>query len=258
MGLILDSAYPGNDPYYRTAPGRTSAGSGSPAAVADRASATVARFGRVVHRFHAAGRSTEGLLGFLLDAGTLAPRSYLSLDEADRRFLRGQPRRLAGLLASESPGHGDVHGYSYGLAIAVECNDYPLLWDPHAAVGMRIRQLSASVRGLPKDFFAPFGRSEYLLSSAAHLTSCLTWPAPPPGGLEPAIPKRWRAATSFPTLIVAGEVDDVTSVVEARQVRSRFPRSRLYVVPDRGHASSLYFPFRSPAVGVIREFVRKH
>jgi pimeloyl-ACP methyl ester carboxylesterase len=95
---------------------------------------------------------------------------------------------------------------------------------------------------LPRDYFAPFGRREYLLSSAAHLTNCLTWPAPPPGGLEPAVPASWRAPTSFPTLVLAGQVDDVTSVAEARQVARRFPRSRLYVVPDRGHVSSLYFP----------------
>ena len=38
-------------------------------------------------------------------------------------------------------------------------------------------------------------------------------------------------------------------------MQARFPRSALYVVPDRGHVSSLYFPFRSPAVGVIRRFI---
>jgi len=111
------------------------------------------------------------------------------------------------------------------------------------------------VRKLPRDFFAPFGRKEYLLSSAARLTPCLYWPAPPAGGFAPAIPSDWRAPQSFPTLITTGQVDDVTSVREARQVRARFPRSRLYVVPDRGHVSSLYFPFRSPAVGVIRRFI---
>ena len=50
----------------------------------------------------------------------------------------------------------------------------------------------------------------------------------------------------------------MTSVREAHQVAARFPRSRLYVVPDRGHVSSLYFPFRSPAVGVIRRFIAAH
>lgn len=111
---------------------------------------------------------------------------------------------------------------------------------------------------LPRDHFAPFNRSEYLLSSAAHLTNCLSWPAALAGGLEPPVPDQWRAPRSFPALILAGELDDVTSIEEARQVKARFARSSLYVVPNRGHSSSIYFPFRSPAVGVIRDFVRHH
>jgi pimeloyl-ACP methyl ester carboxylesterase len=255
-GLILDSAYPADDPYYRTLLPAGLAGlritcrnlpgcAGNP----------VARFARVVHRFHLADRSTEDLLDFLLQAGTLAPRSYLSLDEADRRFLAGDRRRLEKLIAPGPAGHGKLGEFSYGLETAVTCNDYPLLWDPQLEVGERIRQLSAAATRLPKDYFAPFGRREYLLSSAAHLTSCLTWPAPPPGGFEPPVPSGWRAPTTFPTLILAGRVDDITSVTEVRLVKRRFPRSQLYVVPDRGHASSLYFPFRSPAVGTIRHFV---
>ncbi len=255
-GLILDSAYPADDPYYRTLlpaglDGLRIACRDSPGCAGD----PVARLTRVVRRFHAAGRSTEGLIGFLLEAGTLAPRSYLSLDDGDRRFLAGEPRRLDRLLAPGPAGHGKLSEFSYGLEIAVTCNDYPLLWDPHAGIDERIRQLSAAVTRMPKGYFAPFGRREYLLSGAAHLTDCLTWPAPPPGGLEPPVPSGWRAPTSFPTLILAGQVDDVTSVAEARQVKRRFPRSHLYVVPDRGHVSSLYFPFSSPAVGAIRRFL---
>ncbi len=255
-GLVLDSAYPGDDPYYRTllpaglnglrvSCRRSSSCNGDP----------VARLARVVHRFHAADRSTDDLLGFLLGAGTLAPRSYLSLDEADRRFLGGAPQRLERLIAPGPAGHGRLSEFSYGLETAVTCNDYRLLWDPYAGIDERIRQLSAAVTRLPEDYFAPFGRREYLLSPVAHLTSCLTWPAPPAGGLEPPVPAGWRAPATFPTLILAGEVDDVTSVAEARQVQRRFPRSRLYVVPDRGHSSSLYFPFRSPGVGAIRRFI---
>lgn len=256
-GLVLDSAYPGDDPYYRTLLPAGLHGLRVSCRLSPRCSGDpVARFSRVVRRFHAARRSTEGLLSFLLEAGTLAPRSYLSLDEGDRRFLAGDPRRLQRLIAPGPAGHGDLGEFSYGLEIAFECNDYPLLWDPQLGIDGRIAQLSAATRRLPRGHFAPFGRREYLLSDAAHLTNCLDWPAPPPGGLEPPVPAGWRAPTSFPTLILAGQVDDVTSVAEARQVQRRFPRSRLYVVPDRGHSSSLYFPFRSPAVGAIRRFVR--
>lgn len=258
-GLILDSAYPGDDPYYRTL---LSAGRQA-LRLACRISSScsgnaAARYARVVHRFHVLRRSTEGLLRFLLDAGTLAPRSYLSLDDADRRFLHGDPRRLERLIAPGPAGHGNLEEFSYGLEIAVECNDYPLLWDSQAPIGERIRQLTAATRKLSPDHFAPFGRREYVLSSAAHLTNCLTWPAPPAADFEPPVPPGWQAPRSFPTLVLAGQLDDVTSVTEARQVKARFPRSRLYVVPNRGHASSLYFPFRSPAVGAIRGFLRRN
>jgi pimeloyl-ACP methyl ester carboxylesterase len=257
-GLILDSAYPGNDPYYRTLLPAGIKG----LRIACRDSATcsgdpVARLARVVHAFYAAGRSTEPLIGFLLEAGTLAPRSYLSLDEGDRRFLAGDPRRLDALLAPEPAGE-KLSEFSNGLAIAVECNDYKTLWDKSAPFPQRIAELSASLTKLPRSLFAPFGRKEFILSSAANLTPCLYWPAPPAGGLPPAIPSDWKAPRSFPTLVTAGQVDDVTSVREAHEVAARFPRSRLYVVPDRGHVSSLYFPFRSPEVGVIRRFIAGH
>ena len=257
-GLILDSAYPGDDPYYRTLlpaglHGLRIACRDAPSCSGD----PVARLTRVVDVFHRRRRSTESLISFLLEAGTLAPRSYLSLDKGDRRFLAGNPRRLNRLLAP-GPAGEKLSEYSNGLAIAVECNDYKLLWDRSAPFSRRVAELSAAVRGLPRDYFAPFGRAEYILSSAARLTPCLHWPAPPAGGLPPAIPSGWRAPRSFPTLVTAGQVDDVTSVEEARQVKARFPRSRLYVVPDRGHVSSLYFPFRSPEVGVIRRFISSH
>jgi pimeloyl-ACP methyl ester carboxylesterase len=257
-GLILDSAYPGDDPYYRTLlpaglDGLRIACRAAPTCSGD----PVARLTRVVDTFHRRRLSTEPLISFLLEAGTLAPRSYLSLDEADRRFLAGEARRLNRLLAP-GPAGEKLSEYSNGLAIAVECNDYRLLWDSSAPFSQRIAELSVAVRGLPRDYFAPFGRQEYLLSQAARLTPCLYWPRQPGAPSEPAIPSGWRAPRTFPTLITAGQVDDVTSVREAHQVQKRFPRSQLYVVPDRGHVSSLYFPFRSPAVGVIRHFVRTH
>jgi pimeloyl-ACP methyl ester carboxylesterase len=259
-GLILDSAYPGNDPYYRTLlpaglEGLRIACRDAPTCSGD----PVARLTRVVHAFHRSRRSTEPLIAFLLDAGTLAPRSYLSLDEGDRRFLAGEPRRLRRLLASPAEEGGEsILEYSDGLAIAVECNDYKTMWDPRAPFLRRVQELSSAVKRFPRNFFAPFGNREYLLSRAANLTPCLYWPGPPAGGFPAPIPSDWRAPRSFPTLITAGQVDDVTSVREAHQVQARFPRSELYVVPDRGHVSSLYFPFRSPAVGVIRRFITSH
>ncbi len=257
-GLILDSAYPGDDPYYRTLLPAGLEG----LRIACRDAPTcggnpVARLTRVVDAFHRRKLSTEPLISFLLEAGTLAPRSYLSLDEGDRRFLAGEPRRLSRLLAP-GPAGEKLSEYSSGLAIAVECNDYKLLWNSSQPFHRRVAELLQATRGIPAGWFAPFTNREYLLSRAARLTPCLYWPPQPQSPSEPSIPSDWRAPRSFPTQITAGQVDDVTSVREAHQVQARFPRSQLYVVPDRGHVSSLYFPFRSPAVGVIRRFVAAH
>lgn len=258
-GLILESAYPGTDPYYRTILPAALHGLRVTCRVSPRCSGNpVARLTRVVRRFRAAGRSTDGLLGALLEAGNPAPREYLLLDNAERRYLAGEPRPLNRLLATWPAGSGDVREFSLGQEVAVECNDYPKLWNPTLGIDERVRQLSHSVLGLPRDHFAPFSRREYILSAAAGLTECLYWPAPPAGGLERPVPSGWQAPTSFPTLITAGQVDDVTTLAEARQVKRRFPRSRLFVVPDRGHVSALYYPFDSPAVGVIRKFVAAH
>jgi pimeloyl-ACP methyl ester carboxylesterase len=257
-GLILDSAYPGNDPYYRTLlpaglNGLRIACRDAPTCSGD----PVARLTRVVEAFHRERRSTESLIAFLLEAGTLAPRSYLSLDDGDRRFVAGDRSRLDRLLAPEPAGE-KLTEFSSGLAIAVECNDYKTLWDSDGSLRDRVAELFEATREIRPDSFAPFGNAEYILSSAARLTPCLYWPAPPRGPNEPAIPSEWQAPRSFPTLITSGQVDDVTSVREAHEVQARFPRSRLYVVPDRGHVSSLYFPFRSPEVGVIRRFIASH
>lgn len=258
-GLILDSAYPANDPYYRTLLPAGRRGlritcRRSPECSGD----ALGRFKRVVGRYHAAGLPTGDLIGFLLGSGTLAPRSYLSLDRADRLFLGGHPRHLRKLIDPGAPGEGNVRSFSYGLEVAVECNDYPVMWDKSASEPERRAQLAKAVKKLPERFFSPFGRREYLLSEEAHLVTCLNWPQPPEGGLTPPVPAGWRASRSFPTLILAGEVDDITSVAEARQVKRRFPRSRLFVVPNRGHASPLYYPFVSPGTGMIRAFIRSY
>ena len=62
----------------------------------------------------------------------------------------------------------------------------------------------------------------------------------------------------LPVLVLSGEFDDITTVREARQVARRYPSSRLRIVPDRGHVSDLYYPYRSPAVRWIRRFVAGH
>ncbi len=107
----------------------------------------------------------------------------------------------------------------------------------------------------PSNWWAPIRKKTWAYDSASDISACLSWPKRS-AGYQPPIPRGRKMPGRLDTLVLAGEFDSITSVREARKVNSRFPRGRLYIVPDRGHASELYFPFTSPATPRIRHFVR--
>lgn len=258
-GLILSSAYPADDPFWRTL---YPAGVRALRLQCDRDPDChgngAARFREVLRRFLGSGARVDDLLGFLLDnGGTWAPYSYRNLNQATAAFLGGDKRPLLRLIEPGPPGHGDVSYYSAGMAEAVECNDYPVPWDRAAPHAQRVEQLNAAIQAFPRRrMFAPLTVREWMYQQGLDLVdSCLGWP-PPTAPMEPPVPAGASMPAGLPTLVLAGEYDDITSVAEARQVAGRFPSARLAIVRSRGHASELYFPFKSPATPEIRRFVR--
>jgi pimeloyl-ACP methyl ester carboxylesterase len=259
-GLVLSSAYPADDPFWRTL---------YPAGVrALRIQCNLAtwcdgngaaRFRRVMRRLQASGSGADDLLFFLLEnGGTWAPISYRHLNRADIAFLHGHRRPLRRLIARGPPGQGDPGYYSAGMAEAVECNDYPVAWDRSLPYQQRLAQLDDAIARFPHPHaFAPLTVREWMMSPSSDLVSCLAWP-PPSAPLDPPVPAGASMPAELPTLVLAGELDDITSVAEARTVAARFPASSLYVVPNRGHVSELYFPFVSPATARMRRFIRAH
>ena len=238
---------PADDPYYRTLyPAGVRGAARSPAAARRTAPGDpVGRFRRVVRRFHAAGRSTEGLLAFLLGAGTLAPRSYLSLDDADRRFLRGEPRRLepADRTRTGRPRRRSANSHtgsrSRSSATTTRCSGTPTRRPPSGSASSRPRSCGLPPRLLralqPPRVPALLGRPPDQLPELAGAAAGRAGAAGP-GRLAGADARSrpWSSPAS-----------STTSPRSRRRARSaaRFPRSRLYVVPNRGHASSIYFPF---------------
>jgi pimeloyl-ACP methyl ester carboxylesterase len=259
-GLVLSSAYPADDPFWRTL---YPAGVRALKLQCNRDPSChgngAARFRRVVGLLGADSRRANDLLFFLLEnGGTWSPISYRHLNQADLAFLHGNRRPLLNLTRPGPPGEGDPSYYSAGMATAVECNDYPVAWDRSAPYAQRVGQLDDAIAHFPRPrLFAPLTVREWMMSPASDLTSCLAWP-PPNAPLDPPVPAGVTMPAGLPTLVLAGEFDDITTVAEAREVAGRFPASRLFVVPNRGHASELYFPFVSPATGQIRRFIRAH
>ncbi|HEY8001926.1 MAG: alpha/beta hydrolase [Vicinamibacteria bacterium] len=257
--LVLDSAYPvrGESAWYpslwrtgirslRIACERSPRCHGDPAA----------RLRRAVALLRRTPRGVGPLLDAIASSGYEPPlRSYLEIDRAVSRYLGGNRGPYKRLTDPGSSGYGNPRFYSRGDELAVSCNDYPMLWDKESGAAARRRELRAAVAAYPKRRFAPFTPREVALSASAGYLECLAWPRPsalyeppaPPGAPPPAMP----------TLVISGELDDVTSPTEGRMVADDFADSRFMVVRNGGHVSSLYGG-RYPSRDRVREFLRRH
>ncbi|MDQ2701102.1 MAG: alpha/beta hydrolase [Actinomycetota bacterium] len=257
-GLILSSAYPGNDPYWRTLyPAALNAVKLACRRFPECRGNALGRFKRALKKVGVRSEPAGNILAYLVgDAATYAPNGYRNLNQAISDYLRGKPRPLRDLTEPGPPGSGPVRYFSEGLYAAVVCNDYPVAWDRASGIPERRHQLDRNIAAFrPTNLFAPVPKDVWMRSPASDIDACLTWPGPT-ARMEPPIPPGRKMPSGLRTLVVAGEFDSITSVKEARQVERRFPRGRLFVVPNRGHVSELYYPFESRATGRIRHFVK--
>jgi pimeloyl-ACP methyl ester carboxylesterase len=272
--LVLSSAYPADDPFWRTIYPAAMRALKLSCARSSSCRATARslcgkrvlrcswdaeqRFRHVLARIQRTGGPLNGTLEYLLEAGTWSPNSYLALNRAVTEYLAGDSGRLEHIAREGRPGDGDFHYFSTGAGTAVECNDYPVAWDRAADFDGRTAQLDRAIGAFPRRrLFAPLTVSQWMTLPATGLTGCLAWP-PPTQLMEPPVPAGAGRPAGLPVLVLSGEFDDITTVSEARQVAGRYPSSRLRIVPNRGHVSDLYYPHRSPAVRWIRRFVASH
>lgn len=256
-GLILSSAYPGNDPYWRTLyPAAERAIRLSCSRFSGCRGDALGRFRQALRKAGTASGFTRQILDYtMLFASSYAPNAYRNLNSAVSSYLRGKAGPLRDLTDPGPPGLGSPRYFSGGLFTAVVCNDYPVPWDRASSIEQRRSQFRAAIEAFrPDDLFAPLSKETWMRSTASGIGSCLPWPGPT-SLMEPPIPPGAEMPSDLDTLVIAGEFDAITSVAEARQVEARFDRARFFLVPNRGHASELYYPFRSRATQRIRQFV---
>lgn len=256
--LVLDGAYPlrGESGWY---PSLTRTGIRS-LAVACRRSPECegdagARLERLVKKLRRKGRNLGLLLDALASGGYGPPDTYLKIDRAVRSYLNGNPGPYERLTTYGRVEFGPERYYSHGLELAVSCNDYSMIWDKEAFEPERRRQLEAAIREYDEDAFEPFTPREVALATEAGYLECITWPRPtelyePPA---PANAKRPR----MPTLVIAGELDNVTTAAEGKAAAADFANSRFRVVRNAGHVPTLYRS-RYPAAAWVRAFLQRH
>ncbi len=195
----------------------------------------------------------RGLAGVLSEADSdLA--IYRDFPAAAVAYEHGDPAPLARLAAEAFTGgsNGPAIYYSAGLDAAVECHDYPQLFDTSASPAMRLAQIAARLKNLPADAFAPFDHATWFGADLESYDWCVRWPqathAPdpprPPGAVYPHVP----------TLVLDGDLDQRTSLIGARRVAAQFPDSTLVPVPNAGHVTALV-DWTGCMAGIVRRFV---
>jgi len=200
-----------------------------------------------------------GGLIYLVTAAATSPTLYRELDAAMRAALRPSPYVKPLLrLARETyyvGGGGPVRGYSEGLYVAVSCNDYPQPFDMTSPINQRPEQYQDTLDELgatQPDAFAPFTIEEWVTAPVEYFSSCLKWPRP--SRVDPPVPPGAEFPDT-PILILAGDLDSLTSPEGARQTADAFPNSTYVEVANMVHVSALS-DFDRCASRIVRRFVR--
>jgi pimeloyl-ACP methyl ester carboxylesterase len=177
-----------------------------------------------------------------------SPITYRDLDAATRAWSDAGDSLPLLRLASEynTPFVSDPVDFSYGQYQTLICGEYPLHYDLSAPPAKRRRQYDRAIedaRVNRPDLFAPFTIDEALESDAnfTPLATCLDWPIPAPaypqGDPLPAHP----VFPNVPTLVLSGDLDNVTSVEDARQAAEQFPNVLHLVVPNLTHVTAWFY-----------------
>ena len=253
--LVLDGSYQiaGESPWYASGP-RT--GIRSLSLACDRSPdcppGARGRLIRAVAKLRRGGDDATPLLNDIWTAGSYgAPETYVAVDRSIRRYLDGGTNPWPG--RGERTGTGGLRAFSRAMEAIFSCNDYPMLWKKGAPEAERRSQLRRSIRDYPRRRFFPFSAGEVSRSTFLGYQYCLA--APVPGPLyEPPRPAG-VPGPRVPTLVISGEMDDVTTAREGRDVARVFPGSRFVVMPNAGHIDALYNP-RGAASRKVRSFLR--
>jgi len=200
-----------------------------------------------------------GGLIYLVTGAATSPTLYRELDAAVRAALRPRPYVKPLLrLARETyyvGGAGPVRSYSEGLYLAVSCNDYPQPFDMTSPISQRPEQYQETLdelRATQPDAFAPFTIHEWVTSPVEYFSSCLKWPRP--SRVDPPVPPG-ADFPDTPVLVLAGDLDSLTSPEGARQTADAFPNSTYVEVANMTHVSALS-DFDRCASRIVRRFVR--
>ena len=184
-------------------------------------------------------RADPATLAQLLQSGFYYQGVWRDVFAATRSAFAGDTQPLLRLVAetetTDGP-NGDPREFTESLYLSVICRDYPEMWPMGTPVSQRAPFISSALASYPPGTFAPFTAREWTGLDYEGALACLNWPparfSDPP--VSPSAPY-----PHVPTLILNGDLDNITPLADARIVASRFPESTLVVMQNSGHVTAL-------------------
>ena len=265
--LLLDSAYPAVgetgwvETFRASAKDAVNAVCAREPACARRPGTSAGRLAQVVRKLRARpvtvkAPSPDGTIERVtLDPSTLADLvidagygglTFGALDASLRAALLGDWLPLGRLVAeweydgSSHPAGNGIDEANEGHMYAVVCQDYPQIVDMQASPAARPAQYEAAVavgQGKTPGFYSPFTIDEFRGTGWWDLESCLDWPASTRYPSRSPTPPAGTYGT-FPTLVLSGDLDLVTTTREGAMVAAQFPDSRQVIVANAVHGTA--------------------
>jgi pimeloyl-ACP methyl ester carboxylesterase len=228
------------------------------------------------HPFSAQARDLSGRLrrftadasqlALVLFAGAPARASIREADAAARALVEGDQQPLLRLMA-ESQTAVDSRdeqqapaAYSSGLAAAVMCQDAPQIYDmslpTDARLADRARALALRQEAAPQTY-APFTIDEYrrMPLDYAFIDECVQWPAAPAGHPAGRLADGPVTYPRVPTLVVSGDLDNMTPVADGAVAAANFPLGRQVVLRNSLHVNALPHARSECGATLVRRFL---
>ena len=270
--LVLDGAYPLNAPDYAWYPNYAPAMRAKFNLACERSAAcrgtpgsALSRLERVLeilrdNPFEATAAAADGQsvhfeanatqLAIVMFGSAPAYASVRELDAAGRAFVEGDRLPLLRLMAetqvsvdsrdaTRSPAQ-----FSAGLAAVVMCHDAPQIYDMSEPVALRVTHrdgLIAQRERLQPQSYAPFTFAEYrrMPLDYAFLDECVRWPPVSPADSGTPQDVQHMPAPDVPTLVISGDLDNMTPVADGALATAKFRRGVQVIVPNGLHVNAL-------------------
>lgn len=197
----------------------------------------------------------DALVQTVMDAEAVPPvyrnllGAVLSAEHGDNAPIL---RTVAENITVDAP-NGPRRDFSEALYAAVVCHDYLQPWSPTTPIPARLAEALTRIDARPPAQFAPFSARAWTGTDYEGALACAHWPAP--AFPDPPAPRHARYP-NVPTLILNGDLDNITPLEDARVVARRFPNSRLVDVFNSVHVTVLLDQNHCASV-LYERFVRK-